>query len=449
LRIANFLIFSKLCSFLLLFKICKPRLIAIFGRFKLLLMNFRKIVFALIGLLLTGGVVMTLKNIKTEKKIEKAAVADSLQTVTPEPKMIFGIPADSFIVETNDVKQGQTLSDILYPAGISYLKIDELIKNTSDVFNVRNLRPGRPYHFFFDNDTAKRLRYFVYELNKIDYVCYDFSDSITAERRKRMVRKDTLTKSGIINSSLWVSMRNAGIDPNLALDLADIYAWTIDFYGIQKGDSYKVVYVVNRIDSVYAGIDNIVASRFTHSGKDFYAFRYKQDSVWDYFDEEGGSLRRAFLKAPLRFSRISSRFSNSRLHPVLKIRRPHHGVDYAAPTGTPVHAIGDGKVIKAAWSGGYGRRVVIKHNSTYTTGYAHLSRYGKGIKAGVFVKQGDVIGYVGMSGLATGPHLDFRFYKNGTPVDPLKVKSPPAIPIRKQNIDDYNAVIAKWMEVLK
>ena len=410
-------------------------------------MNTKTILFGIAGLLLLTGVIFTIRNISYEtatKKIERELV----KKVLP-PKVEFGIKIKDFIIESNEVESGATLSDILYPVGISYAEIDELIQSSQQIFNVRNLQPHHSYHFYFNDDSLKELRYFVYEIDKISYVKYDFLDSITAELGHRQIIRDTIVKEGVINSSLWLSMKKSGTDPNLALYLSDIYAWTIDFYGIQKGDKYKVVYVANLIDSVYIGIEKVIAARFTHSGNDFYAYRFMQDSVEDFFDENGGSLRRTFLKAPLKFTRISSRFSNNRLHPVYKIRRPHHGVDYAAPTGTPVRAIGDGKVTKAAWSGGYGRRVVIKHNATYTTGYAHLSRYEAGIKAGVFVKQGQVIGYVGMSGTATGPHLDFRFYKNGKAVDPLKVKSPPAVPIKEENKKKYKNTIKLWNSILK
>jgi murein DD-endopeptidase MepM/ murein hydrolase activator NlpD len=186
-----------------------------------------------------------------------------------------------------------------------------------------------------------------------------------------------------------------------------------------------------------------------HSGKDFFAIPFEQDSSLSFFDEEGNSLRKTFLKAPLKFSRISSRFSNSRLHPVLKIRRPHHGVDYAAPTGTPVYSVGDGKIIAKAWDKkGGGNYIKIKHNGTYTTGYLHLNGFAKGIKVGDFVKQGDLIGYVGKTGLATGPHLDFRFYRNGKPVDPLKVDAPPVEPISEENKTIFDSIKTIYMDSL-
>jgi murein DD-endopeptidase MepM/ murein hydrolase activator NlpD len=238
-------------------------------------------------------------------------------------------------------------------------------------------------------------------------------------------------------------------NPLLALELSEIYAWSIDFFGLQKGDQFKVIYDESFVDSVSVGISRIHAAWFYHMGHEFWAIPFEQDSVVSFFDEDGNSLRKAFLKAPLRYSRISSGFSNSRLHPILKIRRPHHGVDYAAPAGTPVEAVGDGQVIAAAYERGGGNYVKIRHNGVYTTSYLHLSRFGKGIRKGVYVKQGDVIGYVGSTGLSTGPHLDFRFYKNGQPINPLKVEAPPVEPIHESNIRDYELVKRSMMEALK
>jgi murein DD-endopeptidase MepM/ murein hydrolase activator NlpD len=238
------------------------------------------------------------------------------------------------------------------------------------------------------------------------------------------------------------------INPVLSIELSEVYQWSIDFFGLQKGDKYKVIYENQFVEEKSVGLGKIIAAWFYHADKDFYAFYFIQDSIGDYFDDEANSLKRTFLKAPLRFSRISSRFSNSRFHPVLKIRRPHHGIDYAAPTGTPVQALGDGRVSEAGRKGGYGKYVKIKHNSVYTTGYAHLSRYGEGVRAGVYVKQGDIIGYVGSTGLSTGPHLDFRVYKNGSAIDPLKMESPPAKPVDSINLERYNLLIEKMSKKL-
>jgi len=239
----------------------------------------------------------------------------------------------------------------------------------------------------------------------------------------------------------------------LAIELSEIFAWTIDFFGIQQGDRYKVIYEESFVDSNSLGIDKITGAWIYHNENDFWAIPFVQDSVRSFFDEKGNSLRKAFLKAPLRFSRISSGFSHSRFHPVLKIRRPHHGVDYAAATGTPVHTVGDGVITKVGYQkNGGGNYVKIKHNSVYSTTYMHLSGFGKGVRQGVYVKQGDIIGYVGSSGLATGPHLDFRFYKNGSAVNPLKVEAPPVEPVHEPNMLAYGwtrAFTISWLKLLE
>jgi murein DD-endopeptidase MepM/ murein hydrolase activator NlpD len=346
----------------------------------------------------------------------------------PEPRMVYGLPADSFLLLTEVVGPGENLSAILSRHGLSMQEIDQLVRQTSQVFDVRQIRAGNICCLFYP-DSNGRPAYFIYEKDRVNYIAYALGDSVYAWEGQKPVHRLMNRTEGVIENSLWMNMVNAGVNPNLALEMSEIYAWTIDFYAIQKGDAYKVMYEELWVDSVQIGIGQIPAAFFRHAGKEIYAFRFVQDSIPDYFDETGASLRRTFLKAPLRFSRISSHFSNSRLHPILRIRRPHHGVDYAAPSGTPVMTIGDGVVTKVGWSGGAGRMVKVKHNSMYTTAYLHLSKYGQGIREGVFVKQGQIIGYVGSSGLSTGPHLDFRFYKNGQAVDPLRVESPPAEPV--------------------
>lgn len=226
----------------------------------------------------------------------------------------------------------------------------------------------------------------------------------------------------------------------MSIELSEIYAWSIDFFGLQKHDHFSVIYDEQYVDTIPIGIGHIYSVLFNHQQKDFYATSFMQDEQLSFFDENGESLQRAFLKAPLRFNRISSRFSGSRLHPVLKIRRPHYGIDYAAPSGTPVFAVGDGTVIEKKYTKQGGNTLKIKHNSVYTTGYLHLSNFAKGIRQGTRVKQGQLIGYVGSTGLATGPHLDFRFWKNNSPVDPLKVESPTVEPIKKINQQKYDSI---------
>ena len=365
-----------------------------------------------------------------------------------EQDSMYGIVVDSLDVEHYIVENHQNVSEILSNFNVSMKTIDRLAKKSKDVFDVRKIRAGNSYVAMTKKDSLNTIQYFVYEKNATDYVVYDLRDSVEIYSGTKEVKTELKQTAGIINNSLWMSIKNSGADPFLAIKLSEVYAWVVDFYAIEKGDQYKVIYEELRVDGEPVGLGRIQAAWFDHREQPYYAFYFVQDTVGDYFDLEANSLRRTFLKAPLRYSRISSRYSNSRLHPVLRIRRPHHGVDYAAPRGTPVEAIGEGRIIKANYSGGAGNYVKIRHNSTYTTGYMHLSRYGEGIKVGKQVKQGDIIGYVGSTGLSTGPHLDFRFWRNGDPIDPLKVESPPAEPVDSSNLKRYNKHINQWKEKL-
>ncbi|MCF8373024.1 MAG: M23 family metallopeptidase [Bacteroidales bacterium] len=378
---------------------------------------------------------------------EQVEILEEELSATPivESKIQYGLPVDSFFVQEGKVKRNQNLSDILVKQNISYQQIDELVRTSTGLFDMRKMKAGNHYSLFFDKYQTDSLCYFVYEISPIDYIVYHFNDSVIAERGQKEKISVRKYASGSIESSLWNAMKEADINPVLAVELSDVYAWAIDFFGIQKGDQFKVIYEEQYVDSQSIGITQIFAAVFTHNGHDYQAYEFTQDSTGSFFDEEGNSLRKAFLKAPLRYSRISSRFSNSRMHPVLKIRRPHHGVDYAAPTGTPVLSIGDGKVVDKGYQKlGGGRFLKIKHNSVYTTVYMHLNGYAKGIGTGSFIKQGQTIGYVGSSGLATGPHLDFRVYKNGSPVDPLKIESPPVEPVKEENKEEFARTMMKY-----
>jgi len=368
---------------------------------------------------------------------------DSMQIVEiPEPELLYGLPKDSFLIEGNRIKRNQNLADIFLKAGIDYPTIHKIVQKTKPVFDVRKIKVGNHYSLFLKDDTAKQLNHFVYEIDNTDYMVVSLSDSINVYRDVKEIVTVPKTASGIITSSLWNAMTDNGIHPVLAIELSEIYAWTVDFFGIEKGDYFKVMYDENYVDSTSIGVGKVHAALFHHRGHDYYAFNFEEDNVWNFFDEEGQSLRKAFLKAPLKFSRISSRFSNSRLHPVLKIRRPHHGIDYAAPSGTPVYALGDGRVIaKAYQKRGGGNYIKIKHNSVYTTVYMHLKGFAKGLNKGDHVQQGQLIGYVGSTGLSTGPHLDFRVFKNGKPVDPLKIDAPPVEPVKEDNRARYNTFI--------
>lgn len=393
--------------------------------------------FVLILLTILTGCSQPEKPVKTTEK------------VAPVPKTLYGIPVDSLKVINGRVQKNEFLADILLRYGVEYSAIDYIARYTKDTFDVRKIRRGNNYTLICTNDSVPKVLYFVYEISPSNYVLYHLSDSVSVERGHKEIRSKTANLSGVIRSSLWNSLVDQGADPNLANDLSEIYAWTIDFFGLQKGDLYKAIYEKHYVGDRYIGLGRVKAASFDHDGKRIYAFYFVQHDKGDYFDENGNSLERTFLKAPLRYTRISSRFSNSRLHPILKIRRPHHGVDYAAPIGTPVHSVGDGTVIaKGYQKRGGGNYLKIKHNGTYTTSYMHLNGYAKGMKVGRKVKQGELIGYVGKTGLATGPHLDFRFFRNGKAIDPLKVESPPAKPVDSAYRIEFDSIVAHYIPLL-
>jgi murein DD-endopeptidase MepM/ murein hydrolase activator NlpD len=349
------------------------------------------------------------------------------------PVLLYGIPSDSFDLVSGHIKPNGFLSEILLKHGISMNEIDQLVKNSKAVFDVRNIRSGNNYILFCERDSIARAKYLVYEHDPSTSYIFSFNDSLNITPFRKVTKSEIRYASGTIETSLWDAMIASGLHPSLVGKLSDIFAWTVDFFGLQIGDNFKVIYEELFIDEKTLGTGKIYGAQFNRTGSSITAIPFIQDGKETYFDIDGNSMRKAFLKAPLQFSRISSRFSSSRLHPILRIRRPHFGVDYAAPSGTPVLSIGDGRVISTSYESGSGRIVRIKHNSVYSTAYLHLSSFRKGIAPGVMVKQSEIIGYVGTSGLSTGPHLDFRFYQNGSPVDPLKVDAPPVEPVSEVN----------------
>ncbi len=365
------------------------------------------------------------------------------------PILSYGIPVDSFNIVSGKIRRNQSLSKLLLKQGISAKTIDQIAR-LKDTFDVRKIRSGNLYKLFLTKDSLPSLSYFVYEHTLTDYVVIKFTDSIEIfvnEKPTSIVKK---MASGTIESNLWDAMVQNEINPMMSIELSEIYAWSIDFFGLQKGDQFYVIYEESFLDdSISTGIERIHGALFNHQNKDFYAIYFIQDERGSYFDDDGNSLRREFLKAPLNFKRISSRFSKARFHPVLKIYRPHSGIDYAAQAGTPVFSVGDGFVMKKGYQKkGAGNYIKIKHNSVYTTQYAHLQKFAKGLKTGDHVKQGELIGYVGSTGYSTGPHLDFRFFKNGEPVDPLKVDAPPVEPIKKVNKEEFDRIKEAFVKEL-
>jgi murein DD-endopeptidase MepM/ murein hydrolase activator NlpD len=365
---------------------------------------------------------------------------DTMSMAKEEPVCYYGIPADAFDTISGVVKRNSFISDILSKHGVPMQEIDQVLNGSVKVFDARKFQPGRSYRLLLEKDSSHRARYMIYEHDIATTYVFSFKDSLNITEHKKPITTEVRYAKGEVSSSLWQAILDGGMPPILAVELNNIFAWSVDFFGLEEGDRFKVVYEEKFIDDKAVGVGKILTAQFTSSGHTYTAIPFIQDGQESYFDADGKSLRKAFLKAPLKFSRISSRYTTSRFHPILKIRRPHLGVDYAAPIGTEVHSIGDGKVISVTTGGGEGRMVKIKHNATYTTGYMHLSGFGPGIRPGASVSQGQVIGYVGSSGLSTGPHLDFRFYQNGYPIDPLKVTAPPAEPVSEANLAKFEKI---------
>jgi murein DD-endopeptidase MepM/ murein hydrolase activator NlpD len=351
----------------------------------------------------------------------------------------FGLPTDSFTIIENTVHRNEFLATILQPYNVENITIANLAQKSKSVFDVRRIAAGNQYTIFCTKDSVQKAVFFVYQPNAIDYIIYDLRDSITVTKGKREVTTKIETASGIITSSLYEALEDAGTDPALAMKLADIYAWTIDFYSIKQGDFFKVIYEQRYVKDEPVESGQVKSAIFSHEGDTFYAFYYEPDSLQagDYFDHTGQSLRKAFLKAPLKFSRITSGFTMKRFHPVQKRWKAHLGTDYGAPSGTPIISTGNGVVTESTFNRNNGNYVKVRHNNTYTTQYLHMTR--RAVKRGQQVRQGQVIGYVGSTGLATGPHVCYRFWKNGKQVDPYRQKFPAATPIPGNALQAFNA----------
>ena len=358
----------------------------------------------------------------------------------------FGFNLDNYKVDRDTIKFGDSFGEIMLRNKLSYSQIYNIVQSIKDSFDVRWLTAGKPYVILSSKDSLPNPQYFIYQPNLLNYVVIDFSnfDSITAYNEKKPFKIVKKSTSGIINNSLSETMDQNGLPWELINQLSDIYAWTIDFTRIQKGDRFKIVYNERYIeDTILVGIKSIDAAYFQHNGEELYAYNFVVDSFKktpEFFDQNGSSLQRTFLKSPLRFSNISSRYNlNRRIAYYGNKVRPHKGTDFAAPTGTPIMATADGKVIKSSYTRGNGYYVKIQHNNKYATQYLHMQKKGR-VKQGQYVKQGEVIGRIGMTGNTSGPHVCYRFWKNGKQVDPFKQKLPPGKPVPKElkaNFDIY------------
>lgn len=350
---------------------------------------------------------------------------------------VLGFNPDSLKCVEGKVKSGQFFSNLFGSLGMSAGEAYDLAQACDTVFDVKTLRVGNTYRAYYSADD--RLEYMVYDRDRMHCVIFDCTEPYDLWIYEKPVTRNEKYADVTINSSLWNDMLAADVSPLLILSLSDIYAWTVDFFGLQKGDRFRVLYQETVCDGSVVSVDTVRYAVFTHGGQDFPAIMFDQQdggNLW--WNEKGESMRKAFLKAPLKYSRISSGFSYSRKHPVTRKVQPHTGIDYAAPKGTPVMTIGDGVITSMKYEGAGGNTIRIRHNSVYSTAYLHLSGYAKGLKVGQRVRQGDVIGYVGSTGRSTGPHLDFRVWKNGTPINPLKMDSPPAEPLKQENMEAFN-----------
>ena len=353
----------------------------------------------------------------------------------------FGFPTDMYEHIEGQIKKNEFFANLMSSLGVSNSDAYALTEAAKGIFDLRKIKAGNSYKAYYTNDEVRRLAYLIYEDTKTTFITFGLHDSIFVYKSEREIVRRLVCAEATINTSLWQDLYNAGLPPTLANELSDIYQWSIDFHGLQRGDHFHALYEELYVGDKFVDIGDVFASTFTHAGRSYDAYRYVQDEVPQYWNGAGDNLRKAFLKAPLTFKRISSGFSYARRHPVTRVVRPHTGVDYAAPAGTPVVSIGDGVVTQRSYDGGGGNTVKIKHNSVYTTGYLHLSRFASGLTVGSRVKQGDVIGYVGSTGVSTGPHLDFRVWKNGSPINPLTMESPPSDPIKEENRDSFRKEI--------
>jgi murein DD-endopeptidase MepM/ murein hydrolase activator NlpD len=386
------------------------------------------------------------ENKKEEQKAEKK----------PE-KIItqFGYTLNNYNVKRGRVKSGDSFGTILENNNLFYPQIYNIVQKVKKVYDIRKINIGKPYTILSSKDSLNTPQVFIYQPNLIDYVVVSLTDSLWAEKKSKAIQLKEFKAEGVITSSLSETMEEKRLSPLLSNELSEIYAWTIDFFRLEKGDNFKIIYSAKFVDdSIYVGLNRIHSAFFEHRGKPFYAIEFETDpkrGIFEYFDENGKNLRRAFLRSPVQFSRISSRYNLKRRIAYYGYRvRPHKGTDFAAPVGTPIRATASGTVTKSSYTRSNGRYVKIKHNATYSTQYLHMDK--RAVKVGQFVKQGDYIGTVGMTGNTSGPHVCYRFWKNGKQVDPLKQKLPEAKPIStelKNRYLEYMGPIKKQLDAIE
>ncbi len=377
--------------------------------------------------------------------------AEAVPVAPPDPDIFaYGYKLNDLEVVQDTVQRGDTFADIFLENGFSYTDIYNINSKVKKTYNFRKIKPKRPYTFLFSKDSLSSPVAFIYQPSILDYVVINLKDSVFAKKKKKEVTHRTFEAQGVITSSLSETLEAQRLSPLLAYDLSDIYAWSIDFFRLEKGDRFKIIYTQKYVDdSIYVGLNRIHAAYFEHRKKPYYAIEFESDAergITEFFDEKGKNLRRAFLQAPVQFSRISSRYNKRRRISYYGRTKPHYGTDFAAPVGTPIRATASGTVVAVGYTRGNGNYVTIRHNGTYKTQYLHMKK--RKVRKGQQVKQGDLIGTVGMTGYTSGPHVCYRFWKHGEQVDPFKQKLPEAKPIEPKLKEKYMVYMQPLKEML-
>lgn len=372
-----------------------------------------------------------------------SVVEERIEVNIVEPTIMYGMVVDSLHLSEDVVKRNQRFTDLFNGYALSPTIYQQLHLVPRKVFDFRKIALNKKYTILSHRDSARTAKALIYEPNAIDYVIFHLEDSLVVELCQREVMTEERSITGVIQSSLSETIENLGITHELTNRFVDIFAWQVDFQRLQKGDKFKLIYEENLVEGQSIGIGKIIGVYFEHFNNGYYAFPFDQGEGLDYFDENGNSLRKALLKYPIEFTRISSRYSRNRFHPVAKVFRPHLGTDFAADPGTPIRTVGDGIILEARYTANNGNYVKVRHNATYTTQYLHMSKIASGMKPGVRVRQGQTIGFVGSTGLAKGSHLCYRFWKNGVQVDALRVELPPSQPVKDESKPSFLQVVAE------
>lgn len=397
--------------------------------------------------LLTAAYLFHNQEIGRNLKANVAAPASLGAFPVAIPHIQYGFALDTFQVLKREIKSGEFLADLLLEQQVDYPSIEKIVQNADGIFDVRQLRAGKNY-IILTKDSTQRADYFIYEPSPYSYYIMHLKDDFRVEKFDKEVEKRMKTAGGVIESSLWNAMAASGASWELISEMEDALQWSIDFHYVQKGDQFKLIYEEDYIDGEAVGVGAVHAAYYSAGGKEFYAMYFDETEHAGFYDLEGRPMKKSFLKSPVKYSRISSYYNLNRFHPILKRRRPHFGTDYAAPYGTPIRAVGDGVITKASYTKGNGNYVKIRHDEVYQTQYLHMQKFAQGIRPGVHVKQGEVIGYVGSTGLATGPHVCFRFWKNGKQVNHLNMNFPPPEPLPEADLPKYKELRDEYLKML-